>query len=66
MLSGRYHTTQDSMEMKKTKSPKAAQWPIHLGVLCVKLGVGEPFRSGPADASGWDPEHKPLTFVSNP
>lgn len=32
----------------------------------VKLGVGEPFRWGPADASGGDPEHKPLTFVLNP
>lgn len=28
--------------------------------------MGEPFRSGAADASGGDPEHKPLTFCFKP
>lgn len=53
------------MQMKKIKFPKAAQWPIQpVGTVC-EAGGGGTLQIRPADASGWDPEHKPLTFVSN-
>lgn len=35
-------TQHDFMEMKKIKSPKAAQWPIRPGGTVSEAGVGEP------------------------